>query len=152
MSHALSLHPTLGVNPYLSFCPRCGGDGPDIMLIGNRTAVHQCRSCNTMLFGSKSYEPCGKCGASGPHTYLREIEKWDKLPGGLCEKCEKEEKEHLEMVQAGGVYFKCEKCSATGVVKASSELAKHVRSKLNIEPPALCGVTFDSCDQHTPKE
>jgi len=45
---AIHLHPTLGVNPKLTYCPRCGGESNELVLIGDRTAKMQCQDCNTL--------------------------------------------------------------------------------------------------------
>jgi hypothetical protein len=69
----------------------------------------------------------------------------EKLPGSLCEACEKEVAEHAAEVAAGGVYFRCEACGATGVVKADAPLAAQARKGLGIPAPKPCGVEAGSC-------
>jgi hypothetical protein len=145
---SIQLHPTLGVNPKLCYCPRCGGESNTFMLIGNRTSIKQCADCGTKLIGHRSYEPCGKCGSRGPHATVGEVGENDKLPGDICEGCKAEISEHKKLVEAGGIYFKCKTCSATGVVKAETRLAKAVREKSGIAAPAPVGVEFDTCEQH----
>ena len=124
---SIPLHPEKGVNPRLTFCPNCGGEGREIMLIGNREKVYKCAFCHVTIFGHRQSEPCPKCKDLGPHEFVRKIEDEERLPGGLCEACEKEKNEHDAVVAAGGIHFKCASCKITGVIKASSELAKTVR-------------------------
>ena len=73
----------------------------------------------------------------------------EKLPGGLCEGCEKEIADHNRIVEEGGIFFKC-KCGTEGVVRESSELAKEVRKNLGVAAPAHCGVKFEECVKCSP--
>lgn len=139
------LHPTKGVNPYLTYCPRCGGDGRDLILVGRKDSVNECRACKLTVFGGG---PCPKCGMST--EFVRKMEDREKLPGGLCEACEKEEAEHEAAVAEGGVYFKCADCGVRGVIKASAPFAAKVREAHGIAAPKPCGVEFtkkDGCPQ-----
>ena len=36
-----------GVNPVLTFCPRCGGDAPELILMGNKGYYQDCPNCGT---------------------------------------------------------------------------------------------------------
>jgi hypothetical protein len=146
MSGSIHLHKEKGVNPKLTYCPRCGGDGRDLILIGTRENVFQCASCKIHIFGHTTSEPCPKCQDRGPHTFVRKIEDHEKLPGGLCESCEKETKLHEQVVAEGGIYFECSDCKKSGVIKVTAPLAGIVREKLGIKAPAPCGVQFTKAD------
>lgn len=124
---SIPLHPERGLNPHLTVCPQCGQDGNEIMLIGSRENVMQCAACKVTIFGHRASEPCPKCKDRGPHSLIRKIEEHEKLPGSICDACRKERDEHRREVRAGGVYFKCSDCGVTGVIKGSSDFAKHVR-------------------------
>lgn len=149
------LDPIHGVNPHLTFCPRCGGEGPDLMLIGNRTRIDTCPHCKTVVYGGVDLvKGCPKCKAKrhqGESWQTGRIQEGDKLPGSLCASCEKEQKEHAEAVKAGGIYFRCTACGKTGVVKNNDntrELCARVRHKLNVPDGEPCGIEFDKCEQH----
>ena len=89
---------------------------------------------------------------------LEEVHGWTHVPedqreivsNTLCKDCEDEQELHREIVSNGGIYFKCEKCPVTGVLKASSELAIAVRKQT--PAPAPIGIEFEECSQHTPDD
>ena len=148
----IELHSTKGVNPYLTYCPRCGGESPVLVLIGRRTTVLTCIHCGTANIGSRRHEECGKCGERLDGAKARELEEHEKLPGALCEKCQKEIKEFEVIVKAGGVYFKCSDCGAQGIINGDTEFAKAVREHAKVSAPEPIGAAFtkDNCPQCGP--
>jgi len=161
MSQGIQLHPTKGVNPRLTICPRCGKDGPELILMGIRDYYQTCPSCDTRSYGGFDRGTCPKCKAhvSGNKTPIGEHER---IPGSLCKECEDVIKLHRELVEAGGVYWKCNDCHGEGVIKGTSEFAQHIRATVengkykdpvNGKYPAI-GVAFDkkSCPVCSPKE
>lgn len=147
----MQLHKTLGVNPRMTFCPRCGGNGPEIVLLGSRDNVITCKNCGTLNFGSSSYEKCGKCETPLYNGEVRKIRGSEKVPGGLCDACKTEIKEWEEIVRAGGVFFRCD-CGAEGVVKSDSEMAKAVREHSKIFAPKPVGLSIAKCPNCSPKK
>ena len=141
----ITLHPTLGVNPHLTFCPNCGGETNELLLSGSVNSIWKCKSCGMNHIGYPKGGECQKC-----HSYdvehLRELYDSEKLPGNLCDSCEKQVAEFRAEVKAGGVYWKCSDCPATGVIKAESDFAKNVRKQLHIAAPWECGVEFTKAD------
>lgn len=148
---SLQLHPKLGPNPHLTFCPRCGGDGPDLILIGARTAKRKCAGCGTLLIGNTLREPCGKCGDTGPHELIGHVEEHEKLPGSFCKSCEEEIKLHKAIVKDGGVYFRCQECGKQGVIRPN-EFAAAVRKTHGLTNGEPCGVEFSKCSEHGVEE
>ena len=137
----------------LTFCPRCGGEGRDLILTGTRRTVIKCPNCGCQNFGSRESEKCGRCQSPLRGGESRKMEEHEKLPGGLCESCEKEVLEHKKVVAEGGLHFNCKQCNMTGVIKAQSPSCMEVRKKLNLDkkidgeyPPA--GIEFEACIQH----
>lgn len=141
MGGSILLHRTKGVNPYLTYCPRCGGDGPDLILVGTREFVAQCTGCELTVFGGGK---CPKCNRTT--TFVRKLEERERLPGSLCAACLAEVMLHKEIVAAGGVYWKCVDCRAEGVIKAEAPFAAQVRAAHGIEAPAPCGMEFTKAD------
>ena len=137
------LHKTKGVNPRLTFCPRCGGDGPDLILLGNRDSVITCPFCNTANYGAIRSDKCGSCGQPLSRGESRKIEEHERIPGSLCKTCKEEVENFKKEVEKGGIYWKC-KCGATGVIKGGSELAVQVREKSGIKEGPV-GVELDKC-------
>jgi len=141
---SLRLHKEKGVNARLTYCPRCGGEGPDLVLVGAHDKVYKCLSCGMVHFGGRPKGGrCQEC--AGDVKFERKLEDHEKLPGGLCEKCEEEAAEHKKIVEEGGVYFKCRDCKIEGVMKPS-DFTKMVREQLDVQPPKPCGIEFNKSD------
>jgi hypothetical protein len=138
----------LGVQ--LTYCPRCGGEGRELVMTGNRRRVYTCGTCKTENFGALSTDKCGKCGGRFL-SQSREIKENEKLPGGLCEACEKEVEAHKKVVAEGGIYFRCAKCGVQGVIKNTAPICQLVREKQGpdyVGTAYPCGIEFNECDQH----
>jgi hypothetical protein len=142
MRRSIRLHAKHGVNPKLTYCPRCHGEARELMLIGADDDKFSCRVCETVSFGARK---CLKCadGGAGERSKIGEHER---LPGGLCDACEVESREHWTEVQAGGVYFKCADCGVRGVIKSGAAFAATVREAHGLAAPKACGVEFSTRD------
>lgn len=134
---SLLLHKEKGVNPHLTYCPRCGGESPEIVLLGAHDKIYKCTSCGMNHIGYPKGKKCQKCGSRV--EFDRNVEEGERLPGGLCKGCE----EQVEAVKAGGIFFKCKDCSAIGAIKADAPIAQSVREQMGIQPPDPCGIEFD---------
>ncbi len=140
-----------GINPALTICPRCRGEGRDLVLAGNSNKW-KCLNCDRLhvVYVGQALKMECECG----NRYRNNKSRWenvgkfdgskDKAIGGLCEACEKEMAEHKKIVEAGGVYWRCKDCGSSGVIKADSDYSKAVRKELGIAPPKPGGVEFDS--------
>lgn len=141
VSGEIRLHPKLGLNPHMTYCPRCGGEGRDLILLGARDYIDKCCDCGIMLIGGG---PCPK--HPGRRTErVRSIEEHEKLPGSACEACEKDLAAQEAEVAAGGVYFRCDCGAKGGVILAQHALAADARAQLKIAAPAPCGVSIPEC-------
>lgn len=145
MEEGLLLHPEKGVNPRLTTCARCGGEGRGLILLGKFDYKDVCNSCKTIHYGGANRDPrtnrraCNNCGSE---VFTRQsIDEHEKIPHGLCHFCEKEVALHKKLVEEGGVYWRCRDCKASGVIK-DSPFTKLVRENLNIEAPQPCGIEF----------
>jgi len=154
MDKGIELHPTLGVNPRMTFCPRCGGDGPELVLVGRDNAKYTCPECGAVHLGrpdnvpEQLYRGCQKCGSRYDRGWeRRELSEFEKLPGSLCADCEKEIEEHQELVAQGGVYWRCAECGKQGVIRAG-DYASAVRESAKIAAPDPVGVEFERCSEH----
>jgi predicted RNA-binding Zn-ribbon protein involved in translation (DUF1610 family) len=58
-----------------------------------------------------------------------------------------------KLVEAGGVYFRCLDCDATGVYRPENPVAVHARETMRIPAPRLAGITFTkkNCPHCGPK-
>lgn len=138
MSKGIILSQKHGVNPHLTYCPKCGGDSRELILTG-AASMYEC-SCGQKHIGRPEGGKCVKC-SSYDLTNKGEIPPETKLPGDLCEACEKEQAEFKAEIDRGGIPFRCKDCGATGVIKAEHELAKKVRAE-----HGLAGLEFTKED------
>ena len=92
-------HNTKGVNPKLTYCPRCGDDAEELMLLGALDGKYECNTCNEEIA------------------------------------------QHKAVVDAGGIYWKCEDCNNNGVIK-KNDYSDAVREHMKIKAPDPCGIAF----------
>lgn len=148
----IRLHATKGVNAFLTFCRKCKGEASELILVGADDGVYvcQCRESEGgphRHIGSPKGATCVVSGHESRFTLERRLEEGERLPASdLCDACKKEKKEHAEIVEAGGVYWECEDCPASGVVKGTSPFAQMVRKAHDLPAPAPCGVQFTKKD------
>lgn len=146
MSDMIPLTKDGGLDPRLTYCPRCGGECNEIIVGDNRLITHSS--------GQKAIAPRGKTskvmkqlGWSRSDCQVGMVPE-GRLPATQpCDSCNKELEEWGKIVADGGVYWQCASCDKTGVV-LPSEFANLVRAKHGIDPPGPCGVEFMTCDEH----
>ena len=61
----------LGINPAMTYCPRCGGETQELALVG-RARKFKCTNCGLKILG-KTPPVCPKCG----HSYFESLGKFD---------------------------------------------------------------------------
>jgi hypothetical protein len=140
------LHPEKGLNPRLTFCPRCHGDAPELILIGANDKVITCPHCGMNAIGFKSTQLCPSCKKRLAGGKTRTLDDHERLPGSLCKACEEEMKKLDEIVKAGGVFFSC-KCGAEGVLRPEHPAAKAARDHFGFHNGEPCGIKADTCPQ-----
>lgn len=144
----ITLHPELGLNPRLTTCTRCGADSSSIALLGIRNSMYTCETCGCHTVETKpTAARCHVPGCRGRLHYERDLHAGEKLPMGLCDKCEGEDKAFADEVAAGGVYWRCVKePNHHGVLRAGSSLASAVRKSSGIATgPVGVEFTGDDC-------
>lgn len=148
---SILLHPKLGVNPRLTFCPRCGGETNELLLVGKANKLCRCRHCKMTMLGPPWPAICPKCRNYPGWEKIRELDEWEKLPSSkVCDECQKEQEQFAQVVKEGGIYFRC-KCGVEGVVKAGAPLALAIREHANIQPPDPIGVEVETCPKCKPE-
>ena len=152
MSGTITLHKTKGVNARLTYCNRCYGESPELILLGSNDNFYQCSDCKQTYIGKPTFFKCKTRNCHGNIKKTRVIEDHEKLPSmDICDACKLELKAHADEVAMGGVYWKCNKCGQSGVVKNTSDFAKQVRDAHKIYAPDPCGVDFtDDADTMCP--
>ena len=134
---SITLSKQFGVNPSLTYCPRCGEDAPEILLLGN-AQDYECTSCHKHIVGKRPKE-CPFCKSvlivhRGPYDGSR-----NRLPASdLCDKCKELIKELKEELGKGGVAWKCQDCKSEGVIKHDVAVAIEFRKQY----PDKGGITF----------
>ena len=133
------LHKDKGLNPRMTYCPQCGLESSELVLLGAIDNFYICNLCGQKSIGY----PKRHCSCGGMFVFDRKIGEYEKLPASQpCDKCQALNKEMEEEVSLGGVYWKCIDCGSTGVIKHEHQLSKDVRKQLNVEAPKPCGVEF----------
>ena len=141
---SIRLDPKHGLNPALTYCPRCGGETNELMLLGD-ARVYQCQTCKQKMIGQHA-ESCPNGHGKMAYVSHYENEFGKRLPSrSLCDKCEEEVKEHKRIVADGGIYWKCSDCKTEGVIRYN-ELAHDVRMQLRVPPPKPCVIEFSKAD------
>lgn len=150
MSQQIPLHPTRALDPHMTYCPHCGGEGSGITIGHMRKA----RTKHGWVYAirGQTLRLAQRLVAQGVINNQYDL-KWmdtregEKIPDTQpCNKCKKEIEEHAAIVRAGGVYFRCSNCNATGVINATSEFAKAVRETHHHTNGEPCGVEFSKKD------
>ena len=143
---SIRLHKTDGANPRLTICQQCGED-VGLALIGALDWKSKCQKCGLIHYGGYPKDHrCPVQGCGGSMFRDGKIEEHEKLPGGICDKCEKLNKQTKQMVEEGGIYFKRADCGSAGAIRVGHPLSKAVRKKHGLEAPAPCGVEFTKDD------
>lgn len=145
---SITLHPTKGLNPHMTTCPRCRKETDEIALLGINDKVIECPGCGTQIFGyANTKKKCPKCKSNLAGGKVRELGEYESIPGvELCDECKKEEETFLAEVERGGIYWRCSDCKSHGVIMAESNVAKHVREKTGVKAPDLIGIEFSKND------
>lgn len=141
----IRLHPKLGLNVHMTICPRCGGDGQELLMLGISNLVVTCPHCGTTTLAARKGAACPKCKKSTRDGKSRELEEHERLPGSLCKKCEDEIQELNAEVARGGVHIRCKSCGMEGVIKAETPMAIEVRDHFGFHNGEPCGVEVDQC-------
>ena len=107
----IPLHSTRGLDPHLTFCPRCGGEGTGLTrgalvkykLPDGRILIAQAGQ------GGKAAEDAG---VQLNNCKKLEIKEGERVPDNEpCAACKKELDAHAGWVARGGIYFKCKECN-----------------------------------------
>jgi len=142
-----------GLDPHLTICPSCGGDGDAITVGIIRKA--------TLPNGQTVYANQGQTTKTGRDLVNKGIINspydlaWETITdpneriisSQPCRKCIEHINEMEQIVKEGGVYFKCKECQQDGVIK-KNKFTNRVREHTGIEAPDPCGVEFNYCVEH----
>jgi hypothetical protein len=153
MNGSIPVHPERGLDPHLSFCPRCGGETNAIAIghikkaeLPNGQLVYAQKGKQSNIM--KQLREQNMIGWNERLDW-RDLGENERIPDSeVCEKCKTEIEEWADLVKAGGAYMKCSACGCNGVIKPGTELAEAVRKSTGIEPPDPVGVEFDNCSAH----
>ena len=149
---SITLDNDLGINCRMTMCARCGGDGEELLLLGNKNFVATCRQCGAEIYGcSRGHrEVCPKC--RGASFDIRKLTDYERVPT-LCQKCQDEIANFNKIIAEGGLPFKCDKCGAQGVLKKSKFTDNFKQTAFDNGAIAnvtdVVGVNFGSCVEHT---
>ncbi len=144
----IPINPKKGLDPRLTYCGRCGCETNEIIIGDNRLMEN--------TDGQKALAPRGQTTQIArklgwDHYTVNEVPE-GKLPATEpCDSCKAELIEWDEIAKAGGVYFRCDECKQSGMIKPS-DYATVLRKHTGTEPNDPCGVTFETCRMHTTED
>lgn len=139
-----------GLDPHMTFCPRCGNESDKITIgvIMEGTLQDGRKVYANRGQTSKTVKQLKKQGINQHITWEEITDPYKKIPATQpCEKCLAEISEHKKIVSDGGVYWRCIQCNLHGVIKAG-EFARAVRETHKLTNNEPCGVEFQSCKEH----
>ena len=140
---SITLDKEFGLNPRLTTCCICGGEGKELMLLGNKNYKAHCPEHGTIygLGAGTRRCPVEKCGRMlVEHVALRPNERVPSTEP--CDACKAKQAAVDALVEAGGLYMMCDRCGSRGAIQRTEENAKlcdEVRAK------GAMGVRLNSC-------
>ena len=153
MDDSIPIDPDKGLDPHMMFCVRCGGESNSLTIGALRKAK--------LPTGQWVYSQADRRNETARDLIGRgmvktrydldwvKLDEHERVPDPTpCDACAKELKQWAELVEQGGIYFRCKTCSATGVVKPGTDLAIAVRKQAEVDPPDAMGMEFQNCEQH----
>lgn len=153
---SLTLDKDGNINPTLTYCPSCGGDTNELLLLGSKNFVYTSDTTGRMYVGMTQTEIFKQDrDAQGPFT-KRVLKQGERLPStSLCDTCETAHKAvHDLVVQEGGIHWRCKQCKSEGGLRGDHALSIRVREQQGDEytmPDAdtgewkQVGVEMDEC-------
>lgn len=132
-----------GVNPAIAVCEQCGKDTGELLLLG-RCNEYECQDCGAKTYGRLGLKmKCPKCDSLRMIKTRTDVAAPMHLRSqGICEECRKMNEEHAALVRQGGVYWRCQACGSSGVIRPGAGLALAVRHTSGIVAPKPVGVDF----------
>jgi len=139
-----------GLEPHLTFCLRCGGDGDELTIgvlkkaqLDNGQWLYANRG--EVKRAERSVIKQGYKGHISPWQPVLECEK---VPASQpCKSCQEEIIAISEVVEAGGVFLRCAECGLQGALRPENELAKDVRKESGIMAPDPVGYEHEGCSK-----
>ena len=136
------------LNPRFCICLRCGEDTTELAI----GAIRKAQTSQGWVYAMRGagHKVKKQLAEQGIHESLHweALGADEKVPSSApCEKCKEDIINQREVVEAGGVYFKCLKCGLEGTISCKSDLARDVRKNTNIQAPNPVGVESEGCGE-----
>lgn len=136
---SIRLHKELGVNPRMTFCPRCGGEAQELVLLGTANYVGDCRE-HGKVYGALAG---GRCPIEKYGNTLhdhRQLKPSERVPAhDICDECKKALRVQQEAIDAGGLAWRCT-CGSEGGILLNENTADFVKA---VREKGALGVQFD---------
>ncbi len=149
----IPLDPEKGLDPHLTYCPRCGGEANELTI----GAVRKAKLPNGQwVYASRNRLHEVRKELEKQYGYLNlkwePLDEYEKVPASdVCDKCKEELATFDDVIKSGGVYFKCKECGATGVIKyndGTKEFCDAVRKTAGVPFGRPVGVELEKCEEH----
>lgn len=139
-----------GIDPHLCKCINCGGDS-NSLTVG---VIRKGEDENGVIHYANRGQT-DKHNAMLRNKGLSEVLQWEtvtdtteRIPMGLCTKCEEQEKLFKEELEKGGIFFRCKQCEKHGMIIGSHQLSIDIREHSGIKAPDPVGTEFITCKEH----
>ena len=139
----ITLHKTLGLNARTTFCTKCGGEGKELSLLGNKNYTGVCAAHGHIYGIGAGTHRCIVPSCGNPLTEIRELNDSEPVPAAdWCDACRASAKIQQDAIEAGGIAWRCKGCKSEGAILkggAQDAMIAEVRAK------GYLGVEFPTC-------
>lgn len=142
---SITVHKRLGLNARLTFCPKCGGEGSGLVMLGRKNYKGMCSEHGHVYGIGPRTTHCIAEGCDRVLTEVKELADYEKVPSvELCDACQKSLTIQMEAIDRGGIAWQCSTCGSEGAVLPGGtfdEMIKKVRAQ------GYTGVRWSQCPQ-----
>lgn len=140
---SITVHKRLGLNARLTFCPKCGGEGTELIMLGNKNHKGICPDHGHVYGIGARMKHCIADGCGRALTEVEELTDQEKVPSiVLCDTCQKSLKIQQEAIERGGIAWKCSTCGSEGAILKGGQ---HDEMIADVRAKGYTGITFSNC-------
>jgi hypothetical protein len=153
----ITLHKKLGLNARCTFCPKCGGEGKELAMLGKNNHVGVCAAHGHIYGIGAGTTRCPASNCGNPLIEIRELTDSERVPASdWCDACHAAAKIQQDAVERGGIAWRCKGCKSEGAILKggpNDAMIAEVRAKgfLGVELPT-CPVCEKETEEQTKVE
>jgi len=151
-NRTIPLSPHGGLTPHLTYCQHCGQQTGEITVGHLFWLMHEGERV-ACCYKKHKAKVCKRLGIDPRQVTLVEVGPWEQVPANdLCDQCKQAEAEVRQVVELGGIFFRCQKCGAEGAILGQHPIVSEVRESAlkdgliaKLEDPV--GILLTDCPQ-----